>query len=147
MKYIIAVIICLTATIANAQPKVIFDYDDTGNRIMRYRVSSLDSDEYLSDKINEVNDVVINDTKDEFLPGEINISPNPTTDIIVVDVVLEEPTACTIILYDGTGGAIRQAKNVYHFKEFDISDLSAGTYYCHIETELKSGIWKIIKAR
>ncbi len=146
MKYLL--ILCLVSflEICGAQPKVLFDYDAAGNRIMRYMVSSLSTSGGETDEVGFLEAVVDFDNKGKFVAGEINISPNPTTNMVRIEISTEIIEPAEIHLYDSRGQILHTSAAVLQLAQFDISHLSAGTYYCHIATQSKAGIWKIVKA-
>jgi len=89
-------------------------------------------------------------TKDNLLNASLTVFPNPTTDLIQLD--LKSVTTLTnvqIILFDKGGRALAKqsatiAGNVWQ-QQFDVSEFAAGAYFIQIEADGKTVSTQFVK--
>jgi hypothetical protein len=66
-------------------------------------------------------------------PGNIISYPNPTVDILNIEIEYESTDInYDIMLYDSNGNMRRQQQTQGGIVQFDVSNLPNGTYYLHI---------------
>jgi len=78
-----------------------------------------------------------------FEEGEISIFPNPVKTIINLETNLNEKL--TLKLFDVSGKVILNTSSDKKNTSIDVSELSSGIYFLKVNTEQKSGTYKIIK--
>lgn len=114
-------------TKAKAQECVVFEYDNTGNRILKAVADNCDKarDQMETQEIELQEDVSQED--------EIAIYPNPTDgDFKIVMPTYDSQMSPSYILYD-LNGVIKQNGNINGGEtEVDIGDLAAGVYFLRI---------------
>jgi photosystem II stability/assembly factor-like uncharacterized protein len=76
---------------------------------------------------------------------EISVFPNPSKDIITVDIPSVSSSACHISVYNEQGQLMNSLEYSSQMAEINISGLENGIYYLKIESEDRIGVKKIIK--
>jgi len=75
---------------------------------------------------------------------QVNVFPNPTSDIIRIN--LSENATTQLFLYNSIGQLMRQKSFQSSTKIIDLNNLPAGTYWLHLsDNEGRKGIFKIQK--
>lgn len=130
--------------------KVIFAYDNAGNRISRILdvggTKSTAEDDFFNEETNEF----INKPDKRFTDklGELDIIlyPNPTAGQVIVEIAnLPDEMNCRIELYNLDGKIIIQKQNLTEYTDIDISSSPYGTYILRIISGDDVCEWKIIK--
>ncbi len=78
-----------------------------------------------------------------FEEGEISIFPNPVKTVINLETNLDEKL--TIKLFNVSGKVILNTSSDKKNTSIDVSELTSGIYFLKVNTEQKSGTFKIIK--
>ncbi len=81
---------------------------------------------------------------------ELNLYPNPTTNMLNVDYQLTEPSEVTLRLFDQSGRTMKTLKlgvvgEGRHTQQLDLSDMSSGLYYCSFKGGGLSALKKVVK--
>lgn len=77
------------------------------------------------------------ESEEELIAEELNIYPNPASDLIYVSFGIPESQSVAIDMYDLSGGKIRQLHHGelpegFHEFEYDLSNSPAGSYIIHL---------------
>ena len=111
-------------------------YQTTLDTVIYTNVSGCDSIEYL--------DIIINHTGiGENILKEVEVYPNPTSDIITLKGINSLTDVSYIHLLDNKGAIIK--KIGINETQVDLSSLSTGIYFIEIKHQLGSGRIKVIK--
>lgn len=99
----------LGSSFANAQTKILFEYDEAGNQIFR----GLEEQSNSSSTNNDVNQIIPNSNHSEeelAFFRKVQVSPNPTPDILHVDIDSQETQNSIdhILLVDMRGLTLRR---------------------------------------
>ena len=111
-------------------------YQTTLDTVIYTNVSGCDSIEYL--------DIIINHTGiSENILKDVEIYPNPTSDIITIKGINSLTDVSYIHLLDNKGALLR--KIGINETQVDLSSFSTGIYFIEIKHQLGSGRIKVIK--
>ncbi len=155
---IVSVIYCLTINYTNAQTKVHYTYDASGNRTTRwieilpvtYHASSNDTTVELQvNKLLKQDKSTPDSKKNKALAegeqGAIKVYPNPVVEKLNVDIP-EGTSSSSLLLYDGNGRLVLSQTNVSTHNELDLSAQNKGNYFLVFQTANgKRMFWKLVK--
>jgi hypothetical protein len=122
---------------------IYYNYDNAGNRIGR-TIYLEDNKGSASHTNKDIKDSFIDDT---FKPQSIKIYPNPTRELLSIEVP-EDPennTEIQIILTDTNGKVILNKTKVSHITEVNLSTQPDGLYILTLKKGIATSKWKIIK--
>ena len=133
-------------------PYIVYDYDDSGNRISRLYYGEVTMPTSKSAKINKDN----SDSEDEQAPEilekvlseelSIKLFPNPTTGVLNVECFgIEDLSNSTYMLTDINGRVLQEKTLFSHLQMIDMQNLSAGNYVLLINVDNQIYRFKIIK--
>ena len=151
-KTIFLLLLSYSFLLINAQ--VEYTYDIHGNRISRHIVSvKLDSSDFktIDSTFNITDELVTNDFTTYEISNylddtQISIYPNPTKDIVNIDITGENASENNkIFIYSMNGQLIEQRTETDNRMQIDLSSLPQGTYIMIIETDKFKYKQKIIK--
>lgn len=156
MKKISLLFIILTSAVfLQAQPEVIFEYDDAGNRTERNIIvlapestpndSTLKTGELsgLPQSPEQTASTAITETIGRTA---VQIYPNPTGGKFTVEIIASgEATATVLQLLSLSGEKIIDLKNPGRRTEVDLTGSPAGAYILSITIGGKTRTWKVIK--
>lgn len=135
-------------------PKVIYSYDNQGNRVERKVVAELQKkDETLEHTLVSDSTILtkneggfLNTNASEIKLGShpMRVYPNPTKGIVSVE-MLEELENLQIAIFDSKGQAISNIQKTGLMYSIDLSNYPAGYYYLDIKAQGKLGTYSIIK--
>jgi hypothetical protein len=123
----------LLNAVAYSQLNLSFQYDLSGN--LSERVSYLKVAEQIPD-ISNINSTTLQ---------SIRLSPNPTKDILRVDIDEISEELMEILVIDTSGRAILKRRLKYQTFIIDMSKYSSGIYFLKITFNGNSNDWKIMK--
>ena len=153
MKSIILIFL-MTCIFLSVNAQVEYTYDIHGNRISRHIVSvKLDSSDFktIDSTFNITDELVTNDfityeISNYLDDTQISIYPNPTKDIVNIDITGENASENNkIFIYSMNGQLIEQRTETDNRMQIDLSSLPQGTYIMIIETDKFKYKQKIIK--
>jgi len=78
-----------------------------------------------------------------FEQGDIDVFPNPATDVLNVKSVLHSDIS--LVLYNVSGKIVLERISGNELTQLDISNLANGLYFLNASTEDKSGTFKVVK--
>jgi hypothetical protein len=131
----------LSFNFAFAQERIVYEYDQAGNRIKREKKTiQIRSDvAEESEEPTAIYSEVLGDL-------EIKIYPNPTDGILFIELLhLPENSLADITLYQLSGSLIDRKESIHFSTEFNLSDQPAGIYILQIIAGDKQTEWKVIK--
>jgi hypothetical protein len=135
-------VLCACLSVNTYAQRVVYAYDNAGNRISRYPeiVMESSSGELRSETGNETFEETVAEMK-------ISIYPNPTHGILKVNISGKEiPENAQIHLYTINGTLIGQWRNLSVSNTIDISSHPSGNYLMRIVLDNSNvSNWKIIK--
>jgi hypothetical protein len=132
--------------------KVVYDYDDSGNRIKRYKVvvtKSLAIDTIFdkTERDSTQNAAEESDPFEKEDAFEVLVYPNPTHGMLEIELPeLKTNQKTHLYLYSQTGILVKQAGQLQKRQSVDISNQSAGIYILRITVDDKTVLRKIIKS-
>ena len=127
----------MSATSANAQTKIYYSYDASGNRITRSTtVSKTRAASELSETI-----------KDEVdLTNRVSITQHAYIDMITVKInEWDNSTPATVVIYNMSGNKLFQMSVKEQETDIDLSSYSVGYYILQVTIGENKNTWKIIK--
>jgi hypothetical protein len=140
-KNIISVMVALHIVLATnlaAQPeKVVFQYDDSGNRISRH---------IEIEKSTEADSVFY----DDLLPHlkselEAKIFPNPTRGLITIEVSVSADNPVTYVIADQNGKLVEAGRFFQTGYSISLADQHPGVYFLRLSDRHGKVTYKIIK--
>ena len=136
MKSILPIVIMIFSVSAYSQNKISYQYDAAGNRISR---EILFSQTQMAKKQNKINTDMLGKHK-------ITISPNPTEDLLRVE-LLDGDVAVDgeAIVYSANGNLVASAPLKSSVTELNIGSCPSGIYLLQIKQGNSKLVWKIIK--
>jgi hypothetical protein len=135
-------ILCTCLFVNTYAERIMYAYDDAGNRISR------NSEIIMESSSGQLRSETGIETFEETLPElKISIYPNPTHGILKVDISGKEiPENAQIDLYTINGILIEQWRNISVSNTIDISSHPLGNYLMRIVLDSNNvSNWKIIK--
>ncbi|MBN2891612.1 MAG: T9SS type A sorting domain-containing protein [Bacteroidales bacterium] len=145
-------IFLLSGIITHAQHPIEYAYDVHGNRIGRHVVEiRLDTLDFKKDSTAVITETLYTEKKtrlevtnvlDETI---ISMYPNPTNDILNIDILNSNATERTIYIYSITGQIIEKKNETENSLKIDLSNFSQGTYIIIIQSGSYKYQQKIIK--
>jgi len=125
------------ATVTAQQEKVVFQYDDSGNRVSRH---------IEIEKSTEADSVFY----DDLLPHltsefEAIIYPNPTRGLITIEVSVTADNPVTYVIADQNGKRIETGRFFQSSHTLNLSDQHPGIYYLRLNDRQSKVTYKIIK--
>lgn len=145
MKIFFFLFLTLVYLGVNAQTKVKFGYDNSGNRTSRTielpAPSSLKSAKVDSTK-NEFKQMF----EDKFDNTQITIYPNPTKGVLKIDIAgFENKGTSVIYVYNTKGNMVTQKSPLSESNIIDLSPYPGGMYVLKIVLGNDVSEWKILK--
>lgn len=140
LRLCLMLLFTLPSVEANAQKRVHYEYDLSGNRISREQSVSPSSSKRLLTSSLEDNH--------HYLDGGVGIhlGPNPTRDKLTITFPNNENyEQCLLFLYSVTGQKLYSSKTSKSSTTLDLSQYPDGTYLLRILLNGKSSTYKIIK--
>lgn len=141
MKKLVLFFACIFPCFLWAQ-KVVFDYDDNGNRISRTLVvlsQSKSSSQLFNDSIYKGGSI-----SDSYAAPYITVYPNPTKDHVTFSIKnVDDNTSAVITLYNGNGAVL--TKNTSEGNSDILIDLSSYSNGVYIIDFKKGSIYKSYK--
>ncbi len=135
--------------------KLVFTYDNSGNRISRNYTITLKSGKFINepDSLNTLAEKNSQDTKSDIesqeysdLDQKIKIYPNPTKGILKNEIIGFDPSQqVEILVYNSTGSLIFQKVPAAFTELIDFSMRPNGIYIMRIKIGDKISEWKIIR--
>jgi hypothetical protein len=135
-------VLCICLSINTYAQRIVYAYDDAGNRISRQPKIVIQSSS------NQLRSAADTETFEEILSElKISIYPNPTHGVLKIDISGGEiPENAQIYLYTITGRLIGEWENLSTSNIIDISSQSTGNYLMKIVLDDDHiSDWKIIK--
>ncbi|HJF43245.1 T9SS type A sorting domain-containing protein [Coprobacter fastidiosus] len=133
-------LVCCFAGILQAQTKIRYSYDASGNRVKREIVLSRVQNRALADPENE------KPLSEKFAGQTVRFYPNPTKGQITIAISGNtENLSGDMKIFTMNGKCIATRKIVSSKVSFDLSDQPAGNYILKMTLSGKSATWKIIK--
>lgn len=125
---------------AYCQEKIVIDYDDAGNRILRYYDAGLKSAKITSGMEEEK----IIETIGEM---EITIYPNPFEDRIriIAEHIPDNLNGSEISVYDLKGSLLKQINQLGRENILDLETSPKGVYVLRVRINEDVSEWKIVK--
>jgi hypothetical protein len=141
--------IAFSFSINGQNTKIVYSYDENGNRTSRILVSQQLKSAIINFPVTEPSKLTIAEDKKENI-GElettIRVYPNPTKGILKVEIMnLPENSKSDLKLYDLSGKILINQKNLNPVFDLDISSFRDGIYILRIELDKLINNWKIIK--
>lgn len=84
---------------------------------------------------------IITNSKNNITESLISIYPNPTTDLIQLNGVVNS----NVEIYDSSGNFLETSKSLNNDNTFNLAKYSTGVYYIKIENSEKSNVYKVVK--
>ena len=138
--FIIIFVVGISVNVYSQTYSVTFAYDANGNRISRVITFT---DEYRSNITDSTGFESLTDYIDDC---DINIYPNPTTEIISIRIgSYEEDRTIVASLYSPLGVCIERREINTDMTGFNLFGLPSGTYILELNDGKERRIWKIIK--
>jgi hypothetical protein len=137
LKSVVLALSLMSATSANAQTKIYYSYDVSGNRITRSTtVSKTRAASELSETI-----------KDEVdLTNRVSITQHASIDMITVKInEWDNCTPTTVVIYNMSGYKLFQMSVKEQETDIDLSSYSVGYYILQVTIGENKNTWKIIK--
>lgn len=143
--------------------KIIFEYDNSGNRISRYTIimeSPQDFDSIPVKKDTSINKAFEDTTKSDYNFAmqnnrnyaetisnmRINIYPNPTQGQLLLEISNKKPEAdIEVRVFNISGSRVYFNSFKTAYETIDISTQPSGTYELQLLIDGKKSNWKIIK--
>ncbi len=152
---IISAVIFLTGNLS-AQTEIYFDYDDAGNRTMRFPVEGLIENQ--EDEVEQAGNGYEQSTLGENSSsqiliadedGELSLSfyPNPVRDNITVDIIntTGKQHNISIEIYDAIGNLVKSDVLTDASSLLDVSSLANGSYFLKSNVLDQQIEWNFIK--
>jgi hypothetical protein len=112
------------------------DYDAAGNRIKRSVIIQEDPEIFATS----------DDTKlDKLKENSLKIYPNPVSDNLSIELLLEENKTVEVTLIDINGKLIKKFSISNGVNNFNLNDLAPGEYFLTALIESKKRSWKLTK--
>jgi hypothetical protein len=149
MKYLTLIFLGLLTTAINAQnTRLIYGYDDAGNRILKLTVSGMEEAAVGADSNAELESTRAEESFQEFDTEivddfEASIFPNPTSDIL--NIQLSGDKQANLLLSDANGRVIYTQLLTGGQHELDLRRVQTGVYFLKLEIEGVSKDYKIIR--
>jgi len=141
IRYIIPLLACFffSATLF-AQQTVEFEYDETGNRILRQLATSKSTDAEVDSVFKDLN-------KPPTMIGDhlVKVYPNPTMGKINIEFLEMSEETTTYFIIDQNGKQIMNGENSKLLNTIDITHQGGGVYYLVIKAPEIYQVYKIIK--
>lgn len=120
------------------------------NQIYQYRIRAYNETDTSSySNVVEINTGVVGTTSLSLSDAALEISPNPTTSILQLQLQTEETGAVLVQVLDVTQRVLQQQEFVKPMPSWqtvlDVQALAAGTYYLRLQLGNRTGIWRFIK--
>jgi hypothetical protein len=129
--------------------KIVFEYDENGNRTSRVLVTEQLKSAIIDFPINDNKKLELaKDKKDQFLDLETNIKvyPNPTKGLLRIEISdLPDGASTQLQLFDYSGFELIDHRNIPPSQELDISRYKDGLFILRIIINTKVSNWKIVK--
>ena len=147
--FTVFVVFMLSTAISHAQNKIEFEYDNSGNCVVKYKTIVMSKSKQYNNKNKEDSQ-----TEQESLIETSQISdltlkiyPNPTKGNLKIEILGELPQGetYTVALSDMSGKVIINKKTSEKGLNIDISTYSDGVYMLRVKYAGKQEEWKIIK--
>lgn len=124
-------------TVTAQQEKVVFQYDDSGNRISRHLEVQ---------KSTEADSVFIND-KHPYPEAELEaiVYPNPTSGLITIEIAASEDNPVTYVIADQNGKLIETGQFSQCGYSINLSNQQTGIYFLRLSDRQSKVTYKIIK--
>ncbi len=138
-------ILLVVSTTLQAQSKIHFRYDDSGNRELRTLVDTIEftSNTAIAYELDQDEEVTPIET--ELGDQEVLIYPNPTRGVLRIDMPKLEDSGVTLAIFDLRGNLL-VSKDAHEFNNrIDLSSYPSGTYVLILRFANTSREWKIIK--
>ncbi len=120
------------------------------NQIYHYRIrayNETDTSDYSN--VIEINTGVVGTFEAQLSDAALDISPNPTTALLHLDLQVEEIGPVQIQVLDLTQRVLLQTEDRKSLPVWqgrvDVQLLPAGTYFLHLKLGNKSGVWRFVK--
>lgn len=134
-------------------PKVIYTYDDAGNRIQRRVILLQEEDEgepgsgKRDDTTTTAEAPPIPELEEELLEGTITAYPNPTNGQlhVAISALLLEESDATFLLTDMMGKQIRQGSIAQSHTTLDLTGEANGNYILTVRVGQRNEVWQVIK--
>lgn len=124
---------------SRSSSKVVFRYDDSGNRIERYEKSQKSSEVDLANEPGESKEII----SDLF--ESIKVFPNPVIDQLTIELGISDFDTFEISLYSINGGLLRSASSANSSYEIDFSKYAPGNYILVLNVQDRKLQYKIVK--
>ena len=112
------------------------DYDAAGNRIKRSIIIQNDPEVVASSD---------NDKLDKQKENVLKIYPNPVSDNLSIELLLEENKTVEVALIDLNGKLIKKFSIANGINNFNLHDLAPGEYILNAILESEKKSWKLTK--
>ena len=126
----------------------IYNDDKTGNFSLRYAIGDENYwDRNPADDLSDPIPITVHDYSDvDELFGEanINIYPNPTSDLLNIDFAEYRSQVIHMQIVDMAGKTVLNTKIMSGQNSFDLSDLPDGTYFVNLQNGKNSTVNKIV---
>lgn len=138
-KYIALIGCIIICNILLAQPKVCYNYDKAGNRILKE--ICLKSTPAIADS-NSVSQPITENLSEM----QITLYPNPTRGHLIINITnMPDDVKGEIILSDMTGRLLIKQSTIRGTTQLDLSSHPTGLYVLKIRIDDKVSEWKVIK--
>ncbi len=121
-----------------AQTQYEYTYDDNGNRIVRQVISLIRSAQTPDEKVSDQQTIVLSEEN-------VNIYPNPVTDVLKVEIDAELEEEFDYVVLDLQGKEVVKGKITSNRIEIDLAMLAPGSYILHVYSQTTKTQWKVIK--
>jgi hypothetical protein len=149
LRAITILVLAFTAQKSIAQfSNINYDYDATGNRWKRYITFSMNKTIAFDTTHKTASSTVYRESLlDSFGLKEIVVFPNPTTDIIRVDIVshFNNSLSGSIKIFNAAGTNQLQSQSILFNNSVDLTLLATGMYVMRIDINGQIRTYKVLK--
>ncbi|MFU8844309.1 MAG: T9SS type A sorting domain-containing protein [Bacteroidales bacterium] len=137
IRAMVALSIVLATNVAAQQEKVVFQYDDSGNRESRHLEIQ---------KSTEADSVFIDDPLPNLTKElEAKAYPNPTKGLITIEVFVSSDNPVTYVIADQNGKLVETGRFFQTGYSINLADQQPGVYFLRLSDLQSKVTYKIIK--
>jgi hypothetical protein len=141
IRAMVALYIVLATNVTAQQEKVVFQYDDSGNRVNRHIEIEIEIEKSIEADSAFSDDPLLQLTS----KLEANIYPNPTKGLITIEVFVSADNPVTYVIADQNGKLVETGRFFQTGYSITLANQHPGVYFLRL-SDLQSKItYKIIK--